>query len=118
MARVMTSGAVSRGGRPGFFLRAEEGWRSCHQSSTSTYNETRKESRSTMRHHLWAKVWYQHRVSAPSAFPAITHHSSKYSGPSSCPYSAECVEGLFCEVRLALRTVASCLRGKKAASPR
>ena len=30
-----------------------------------------------MRHHLWAKVWYQHRVSAPSAFPAITHQSSK-----------------------------------------
>jgi hypothetical protein len=30
-----------------------------------------------MRHHLWAKVWYQHRVSAPSALPAITHQSSK-----------------------------------------
>src|SRR4051794_5258579 len=76
MARVMTSGSVSRAGRPGFLLRAEEGWRSCHQSSTSTYNETRKESRS-MRHHLWAKVWYQHRVSAPSPSAAITHQSSK-----------------------------------------
>jgi hypothetical protein len=36
-----------------------------HQSSTSTYNERRKESRS-MRHRLWEKVRYQHRVSAPS----------------------------------------------------
>src|SRR5215210_3804150 len=79
MARVMTSGSESKAGRPGFLLRAEEGWCSCHQSSTSTYNETRKESRS-MRHHLWAKVWYQHRVSAPSASPAITHQTSKASG--------------------------------------
>jgi hypothetical protein len=30
-----------------------------------------------MRHHLWAKVWYQHRVSAPSPSAAITHQSSK-----------------------------------------
>src|SRR5215210_7104476 len=79
MARVMTSGSVSRAGRPGFFLRTEEGWRSCHQSSTSTYNETRKESRSIMRHRLWEKVRYQHKVSAPSAFPTITHQSSESS---------------------------------------
>ena len=30
-----------------------------------------------MRHHLWAKVWYQHRVSAPSPSAAITHQPSK-----------------------------------------
>src|SRR5215211_7019231 len=83
----MTSGSESRAGRPGFLLRTEEGWRSCHQSSTNTYNETRKESRS-MRHHLWAKVWYQHRVSAPSAFPAITHQSSKKKCRSECHASA------------------------------
>src|SRR5215211_1304727 len=78
MVRVMTSGSEIRAGLPGF-LRIEEaeGWCSCHQSSTNTYNETRKESRSIMGHRLWEKVWYQHRVSAPSAFPAITHQSSQ-----------------------------------------
>ncbi len=30
-----------------------------------------------MRHHLWEKVGYQHKVSAPSPSSAITHHSSK-----------------------------------------
>ena len=30
-----------------------------------------------MRHHLWEKVGYQHKVSAPSASFAITHQSSK-----------------------------------------
>jgi hypothetical protein len=30
-----------------------------------------------MGHRLWEKVRYQHKVSAPSAFPAITHQSSK-----------------------------------------
>src|ERR687889_1148031 len=53
MARVMTSGSVSRAGRPG--RRGARAGPACHQSSTNTYNETRKESRS-MRHHLWAKV--------------------------------------------------------------
>jgi hypothetical protein len=43
----------------------EKGWCSCHQSSTETYNESRKESRS-MRHRLWAKVQCQHKLSAPS----------------------------------------------------
>ena len=33
-------------------------------------------------------------------------------------YSPECVEGEFSEVRLAHRTVASCLQWKKLASPR
>jgi hypothetical protein len=35
-----------------------------------------------MRHHLWAKVWYQHRVSAPSPSAAITHQSSKKTCPA------------------------------------
>jgi hypothetical protein len=30
-----------------------------------------------MGHRLWEKVRYQHKVSAPSASPAITHQSSK-----------------------------------------
>ena len=32
-----------------------------------------------MRHHLWEKVGYQHRVSAPSPSAAITHQPSKES---------------------------------------
>src|SRR5687768_8095855 len=78
MARVRTSESARRAGRPGRG-GVEEWGLARHQSSTSTYNETRKESRS-MRHRLWEKVWYQHRVSAPSAFPAITHQSSKKFG--------------------------------------
>jgi hypothetical protein len=31
-----------------------------------------------MGHHLWEKVWYQHKVSAPSASSGITHQPSKY----------------------------------------
>src|SRR5215208_4992204 len=53
IARVMTSGSVSKAGRPGRL--GARPWPTCHQSSTNTYNETKKESRS-MRHHLWAKV--------------------------------------------------------------
>ena len=30
-----------------------------------------------MGHHLWAKVWYQHKGSAPSMLSAITHQPSK-----------------------------------------
>src|SRR5215204_4103512 len=55
MARVRTSGSLSRAGRPVF--GCSEVWLSFHQSSTSTYNETKKESRSTMRHHPLERVW-------------------------------------------------------------
>nr|MDP9484754.1 hypothetical protein [Actinomycetota bacterium] len=48
-----------------------------------TYNETRKESRSIVRHHLWEKVRYQHKVSALSLSSAITHQPSKYQQPTS-----------------------------------
>src|SRR5215207_8614732 len=74
MARVRTSESARRAGRPG--RRGVEGWLARHQSSTDTYNETRKESRS-MRHHLWEKVRYQHKISAPSLWSAITHQTSK-----------------------------------------
>jgi hypothetical protein len=30
-----------------------------------------------MRHHLWEKVRYQHKISAPSLWSAITHQTSK-----------------------------------------
>jgi putative transposase len=33
-----------------------------------------------MRHHLWAKVWYQHKGSAPSWSSGITHQPSKGHG--------------------------------------
>jgi hypothetical protein len=52
-----------------------------HQSSASTYNETRKESRFTMWHRLWEKVRYQSKVSAPySSSPAVTRQSSYGNG--------------------------------------
>jgi hypothetical protein len=73
-ARVRTSESARRAGRSG--RRGAEEWLACHQSSTSTYNETRKESRSTVGHHLWVKVRYQHKVSAPSSSSAITHQTS------------------------------------------
>src|SRR5215210_3045113 len=74
MARVRTSESARRAGRPG--RRGVQEWLARHQSSTDTYNETRKESRS-MRHHLWEKVRYQHKISAPSPWSAITHQTSK-----------------------------------------
>src|SRR3712207_3402861 len=76
MARVRTSDSHSRAGRPRL-LRRGGGWCSRHQLSTSTYNETKKESRSIMGHHLWAKVWYQHKGSAPSPSSGITHQPAQ-----------------------------------------
>src|SRR5215210_260038 len=55
MASVMTSESLMRAGRPVFGGSEEHS--SSHQSSTSTYNETKKESRSTMRHHPLERVW-------------------------------------------------------------
>jgi hypothetical protein len=72
----MTSGSLSRAGRPG--RRVDEGWLAFHQSSIWTYNETRKESRSIMEHRLWEKVRCQHKLSAPSSPSAITHQTSKF----------------------------------------
>ena len=33
-----------------------------------------------MRHRLWEKVRHQHKISTPSLWSAITHHSSKVLG--------------------------------------
>src|SRR5829696_1148215 len=71
----LRSGSLRRAGRPG--RRVAEGWSAFHQSSIWTYNETKKESRSTMGHRLWEKVRCQHKVSAPSSSSAITHQPSK-----------------------------------------
>jgi hypothetical protein len=65
MARVRTSLSERRAGRPG--RRVAEGWLAFQQSSIWRYNETKKESRSTMGHRLWEKVWCQHKGSAPSS---------------------------------------------------
>ena len=75
MAREMTSGSESRAGRPGS-LGTEAGWCSCHQSSTSTYNETKKESRSSMAPSFGESLVHQHTISASSPFFAITHQTS------------------------------------------
>src|SRR5215218_7942095 len=79
IASVRTSGSLRRAGRPG--RRVAEGWSAFHQSSIWTYNETKKESRSTMGHRLWEKVRCQHKVSAPSSSSAITHQPSKKFAP-------------------------------------
>src|SRR5215208_3775679 len=65
MARVRTSLSERRAGRPG--RRVAEGWLAFQQSSIWRYNETKKESRCTMGHRLWEKVWCQHKGSAPSS---------------------------------------------------
>jgi hypothetical protein len=62
-ARVMTSESVSRAGRP-IFGRSEERL-SFHQSSTRTYNETKKESRSIAAPSFGESL-VQHKVWAPS----------------------------------------------------
>jgi hypothetical protein len=88
MASVRTSESASSAGRPGrrggFEERLDR-----HQSSTETYNEIRKESRS-MRHHLWEKVGFQHKLSAPSPWSVITHQSSKVAR-----YEAHLSRGLY-----------------------
>src|SRR5215208_850349 len=74
MARVMTSGSLSRAGRPLFGGRQARS--SFHQSSTSTYNETKKESRS-MATPSFGESLVQHTVLAPSPLLRITHQPSK-----------------------------------------
>src|SRR5687767_2847771 len=76
MARVMTSGSVRRAGRPA--LGGSEECSSFHQSSTSTYNETKKESRSSMAPSFGESLVHQHTILAPSPFFAITHQTSKW----------------------------------------
>jgi hypothetical protein len=67
MARVRTSGSLSKkAGRPGF--GGSEACSSFHQSSTSTYNETKKESRS-MAAPSFGESLVQHKVWAPSLLP-------------------------------------------------
>src|SRR5215216_1013016 len=75
MARVMTSGSVSKAGRP--TLGGSEECLSFHQSSTNTYNETKKESRSSMAPSFGESLVHQHTILAPSLFFAITHQTSK-----------------------------------------
>src|SRR5829696_377310 len=75
MARVMTSGSVSKAGRP--TLGGSEECLSFHQSSTNTYNETKKESRSSMAPSFGESLVHQHTILAPSRFFAITHQTSK-----------------------------------------
>src|SRR5829696_8573925 len=74
MARVRTSGSLSRAGRP--VLGGREACSSFHQSSTSTYNETKKESRS-MSAPSFGESLVQHTIWAPSPLASVTHHSSK-----------------------------------------
>src|SRR5829696_3059191 len=75
MARVMTSGSVSKAGRP--TLGGSEECLSFHLSSTNTYNETKKESRSSMAPSFGESLVHQHTILAPSRFFAITHQTSK-----------------------------------------
>src|SRR5215211_6799698 len=75
MASVMTSGSVSKAGRPAF--GGSEECSSFHQSSTNTYNETKKESRSSMAPSFGESLVHQHTILAPSRFFAITHQTSK-----------------------------------------
>src|SRR5215211_7695408 len=78
MASVMTSGSVSKAGRPAF--GGSEECSSFHQSSTNTYNETKKESRSSMAPSFGESLVHQHTILAPSLFFAITHQTSKGPG--------------------------------------
>src|SRR5215213_8610451 len=69
MARVMTSESVSRAGRP--VLGGRQACSSFHQSSTRTYNETKKESRSTRRHHPLERVWCSIRSGLLLCWPEL-----------------------------------------------
>src|SRR5687768_8317788 len=75
MARVMTSGSLSKAGRP-VFDGCSEAWSSFHQSSTSAYNETKKESRSIATPSFGESL-VKHTVWAPSPLVRVTHQSSK-----------------------------------------
>src|SRR5215211_6091976 len=75
MARVITSGSVSKAGRPA--LGGCEERSSFHQSPTNTYNETKKESRSSMAPSFGESLVHQHTISTPSPFFAITHQTSQ-----------------------------------------
>src|SRR5215203_6377892 len=70
----MTSESVSRAGRPVFGGSEEHS--SFHQSSTRTYNETKKESRSIATPSFGESL-VQHKVWAPSPLAQVTHHSSE-----------------------------------------
>ena len=68
---------VSRAGRP--TLGGSEACLSFHQSSTRTYNETKKESRSSIAPSFGESLVHQHTILAPSLYFPITHQTSKYS---------------------------------------
>src|SRR5687768_10326730 len=78
MARVMTSGSLSKAGRP-VFDGCSEAWSSFHQSSTSAYNETKKESRSIATPSFGESL-VKHTVWAPSPLVRVTHQSSQVCG--------------------------------------
>ena len=67
----MTSGSVRSAGRPA--LGGSEERSSFHQSSTNTYNQTKKESRSSLAPSFGESLVHQHTILAPSPFFAITH---------------------------------------------
>src|SRR5918995_2043160 len=64
-------------------LGGSEECSSFHQSSTNTYNETKKESRSSMAPSFGESLVHQHTILAPSPFFAIMHQTSKVSASSS-----------------------------------
>src|SRR5215210_5367294 len=81
MARVMTSGSLSKAGRPVFEGCCSEECSSFHQSSVRTYNETKKESRSIATPSFGESL-VKHTIWAPSPLVRVTHQSSKISrGP-------------------------------------
>src|SRR5215203_3934577 len=70
----MTYESVSRAGRPVFGGSEEHS--SFHQSSTRTYNETKKESRSIATP-CFGEGLVQHTIWAPSLLAGVTHQPSK-----------------------------------------
>jgi hypothetical protein len=74
IASVSTSESASKAGRPGLGVSEERA--AFHQSSTRTYNETKKESRSSMAPSFGESL-VQHKVWAPSPYLRITHQTSK-----------------------------------------
>ena len=72
---VSTAESASKAGRPGLGVSQER--EAFHQSSTRTYNEIKKESRSSMGPSFGESLVHQHTVLAPSPLLRITHQPSK-----------------------------------------
>jgi hypothetical protein len=82
MASVMTSGSVRSARRPA--LGGSEERLRFHQWSTNTYNETKKESTSSMAPSFGESLVPQHTILTPSPLFAITHQTSKKFAKSKC----------------------------------